>query len=88
MAEQWYSDSTLLRNFGKILTAAGVMEDSDDLTAFLDQPQRYNEFYEAWSAAGFPTENDENWDEFVELVSSDDDSDDDDDDDDDDSSET
>ena len=81
MADQWYSDATLVRNFCNVLIAAGTLEDTDDVSTFMSQPQRYSEFYTAWEAAGFPVEDDENWDEFVELVSSDDDSDEDDDDD-------
>lgn len=78
MADQWYSDATLVRSFGKVLTTAGTLEDTDDVAAFFDQPQRYNEFFDAWAAADYPTEDDDNWDEFVELVSSDDESDEDD----------
>ena len=82
----WYSDATLVRNFCNVLIAAGTLEDTDDVSTFMNQPQRYTEFYTAWEAAGFPVEDDDNWDEFVELVSSDDESDEDDDEDD--SSET
>jgi len=78
MADKWYSDASLIRSFGAVLATAGVIEGTDDFTAFLDQPQRYDEYFDAWSTAGYPTDSDNNWDEFVELVSNDDESDEDD----------
>ncbi len=74
----WYNDVNLLRSLGQALSEMGILEDSDDFAAFLSKPQRYNDEYNAWEAAGFPTtEVDDGWEEFELALTSDDESDDD-----------
>jgi hypothetical protein len=69
----WYHDRYLVDGLAEALTNAEVFGDASDVTAFLKKPQRYNEFYDAWEAANFPTsDEDDNWDDFVEAVSGDD----------------
>lgn len=75
----WYDDSTILRGFAAALTAAGVLETSEEYTGFFNYPQRYNEYYEAWEENDFPDPESDNWDAFVESVTTDEDSTDDDD---------
>jgi hypothetical protein len=74
MAERWYHDSSLLRSFGTALINAEVLEDLEDVLAFFQHPQRYNQFYMEWENAGFPNEGDDNWDEFVDSISESEDS--------------
>ena len=69
----WYSDSDNVRELGKALVNAEVLEDTEDFAEFLGKPRKYTEHYNAWSEASFPSdENDDGWEEFVEAVSSDD----------------
>lgn len=75
----WYNDASLLRNFADALSNAGVLEDSDDFSAFMRKPQRYNDEYEAWKEAEYPSDDsDDGWDDFVDAISVDDEDDDDD----------
>jgi len=68
----WYNDAKLLSGLGDALSVMGILEDSDDFSAFLRKPQRYNEEYAAWETAGFPTsEDDDGWEEFEEALTSD-----------------
>lgn len=67
MADKWYDDATLLRNFTAAMIEAGV-EDSQDI---LRKPHKYNDEFEAWVDNGYPDEEgDEGWDEFVSAITS------------------
>lgn len=80
MAGKWYDDLTLVKGLGEALSNAEVFEDSADFARFLSKPQKFNDYYDLWEAAGFPTsDDDDGWVEFVDSVSDDsEDSDDDD----------
>ena len=68
----WYNDAKLLSGLGQALATATILEDSDDFTAYMAKPQRYDEFYDAWKEAGYPTaEDDDGWEDFVNAVSED-----------------
>jgi hypothetical protein len=77
----WYNDVRLLTGFGKTLCAAGVLEDSDDFTAYLDSPQRWSDEFDSWAECGYPTETDDGWGDFLNSFDGDESDDDDDDDD-------
>lgn len=64
----WYNDRTFVTSFFEVLTEAGVLEDMDDAKVYMKQPYKYNEHYKAWAAAGFPTSDDESWDDFIEAL--------------------
>jgi len=69
MADQWYSDNKLVTSFGEALANAGVLNDSDDFKMFLKSPMRYNDAFNAWSEAGYPTDDSEDgWDDFLEAL--------------------
>lgn len=72
MATQWYHDANEIRTFQQALIDAEVLEDSEDMKAFLTHPQRYNNEYRAWEEAGYPQETDDTWDEFVQAIGSED----------------
>jgi hypothetical protein len=61
----WYDDSRLLIDFAKALAWAGVVEDMSDV---LDKPYKYDEEFDAWKEAGYPSEEDTEWDDFVTAV--------------------
>lgn len=68
----WYDDIKLKDGLSEALLNVGVLEDSDDIKEFIRKPQKYNDFYDAWETAGFPTdEDDDGWEEFSETISSD-----------------
>ena len=73
MAEVWYQDVNLLSSFGTVLKDAGVLEDADDFRDYLNKPFKYNDEYDAWEEAGFPDEGTDNWDTFVDAISSEED---------------
>jgi hypothetical protein len=73
MAEYWFTDSETLRQFGSILNAAGAFDDSEDFQSFLDEPFQYNDEYKVWLEQDSPSEGDENWEAFVDAITSDDD---------------
>ena len=70
----WYHDRYLVDGLATALTNAEVFSDASDVTAFLAKPQKYNDYYDVWAEADFPTnEDDDGWTEFVEAVTDDDD---------------
>lgn len=75
MAEYWFNDIETLRNFGTILTTAGILDDSDAFANYLSAPFEYNAAYNAWLASNSPEEGDENWDTFVDAITEDEDDD-------------
>lgn len=66
--DKWYNSATDLRSFLSILIDAEAVEDTDDVQAFLSHPQKWNEEYKIWEAAGFPQQDDGAWDEFVNDI--------------------
>lgn len=83
MTDKWYTDSKLVAALGEALTNADVLTEQTDFTNYLKKPMAYNDHYDAWAEAGYPTSEDDNgWDEFVEAVNSDEEGDEDDDNDD------
>ena len=74
MADLWYHDSYLVDGLAEALTNAEVFESANDILEFRKKPQKYTAYYEAWEDQGFPSsEDDANWDDFVEAVSEDED---------------
>ena len=70
----WYHDRYLVDGLATALTNAEVFSEASDVTAFLGKPQKYNDYYEVWAEANFPTnEDDDGWEEFAEAVSNEDD---------------
>jgi len=69
----WYSDTKLVSELGQVLVDAEILEDTDDFKAFLAEPYRYDEFYEAWKEADYPNIESDNWDSFVDQITPDDD---------------
>lgn len=69
----WYDDNKLVAGLSNALVEAEVFEEASDVTEFLRRPFKYNEHYDAWEAAGFPEDdNDDGWEDFVAAVGSDD----------------
>ena len=72
MADKWYADAYLVDGLQEALTNAEVFTEAVEIIKFRKSPQKYNDYYEAWETANFPTsEDDDGWDEFVEAVGSD-----------------
>jgi hypothetical protein len=67
MADRWYSDSQIFRDFGKVLLAAEVLDESN-FEEFLSKPYRWTAAYENWANLDHPGEDDTNWDEFIESI--------------------
>ena len=70
-SDKWYNDSNLVSSFGTALIDASVLEDTEAFKSYLNKPFKFNAEYEAWEEAGYPTTEDDNWDEFVEAISTD-----------------
>ena len=64
----WYDEPRKLVDFAKALEAAGYVE---DMKQVVDVPYKYSTVYELWEQLDFPTEEDSEWDQFVEQISSD-----------------
>lgn len=68
----WYDDLTLVKQLGEALSNAEYFEDNAEFRSFLTKPQRFNPIYNVWEESGFPTsDEDDNWDEFVDSISDD-----------------
>lgn len=75
MAGNWYP-SPDTGSFIEALINADVLQDTADVVTLVKKPQAYDEFYDAWKEAGFPSdENEDGWDEFVAAVTEDEDDD-------------
>ena len=71
---KWYHDQFLVESLCDALINAEVFESAADTQEFRHKPQKYTAYYEAWEESGFPNnEDDDNWDEFCEAVTSDED---------------
>lgn len=65
----WYNDQKLTASFGAALAEADVLTESSDFKAFFNAPQRYNETFDAWKDAGYPTsDEDDGWQEFLDAL--------------------
>jgi len=73
-SDKWYNDSQLVRSFQTALMQADILQDTEDVSAFNSKPQRYDDEFNTWAAAGYPEEGDGNWDEFVDNITPDEDS--------------
>jgi hypothetical protein len=71
----WYDDHTRVAAFAQVLEDAGVLdpEDTKSYKKFVTQPFKYDEIYDAWSDMNYPTQDDDNWTEFMALLDEDDD---------------
>lgn len=67
----WYDDVKLKDGLLEALVNADVLTDAEEFKEFARKPQKYNEHYEAWKDAGYPTdESDDGWEEFSDTFSS------------------
>lgn len=62
MAE-WYENALILRDFASALSDAGVVEDIVDV---YKKPYRFNNEYDVWISVGQPSQEDAEWDNFIE----------------------
>lgn len=62
MANEWYTDALLLRDFAVAAVEAGI---ADDKVEVFEKPYRFNDEYTVWAENGYPAPEDANWDEFV-----------------------
>ncbi len=79
MAEHWYDDRVMVSQFAIVLEDAGVLdpENTDSYKQFINKPFKYNEIFTSWEELGYPSQGEDNWDEFTNLlVSADEDEDD------------
>ena len=65
---RWYNDGSLTRSFLLALVNAEYFDTTGDMTDILEHPQRYNATFQAWEELDYPTESDENWDEFINAI--------------------
>lgn len=66
MADKWYEDLVILRDFADALENAGVVEDK---TVVFQKPYRFQAEYEVWAENDYPDQSDETWDDFVKALS-------------------
>jgi hypothetical protein len=64
MAE-WYDNALVLRDFADALEDVGIVEDSKEV---FRKPYRFNEEYAAWVSVGSPSQEDAEWDNFVNAL--------------------
>jgi hypothetical protein len=70
MNERWYDDHTKIAAFSIVLEDAGILDPEDTKTyrTFLTKPFMYDEIYQSWEELGFPSQGDDNWEEFTNLL--------------------
>lgn len=73
MPGNWYDDHTKVAAFSTVLEDAGVLnpEDTRSYKNFVNKPFQYDEIYSAWAELGFPSQDDANWQEFIDLLDTD-----------------
>jgi hypothetical protein len=67
-ADRWYDNAGDFREFLRVLIAAEVLEDADDVDGFCEKPRSWTAEFNLWEEAGNPTAEDEGWDAFVASI--------------------
>jgi hypothetical protein len=60
----WYDDSLKLRDFASALQEAEYADEDD----VLKKPYKFDNEYEKWVKADYPSPEDPNWDDFIEAL--------------------
>ena len=60
----FYDDPLRLRDFAKALEQAELADEND----VLKKPYKFESEYEAWADNGFPTQEDPEWDSFIDAL--------------------
>ncbi len=70
MADRWYDDHTKVAAFSIVLEDAGILDPEDTATykKFMSKPFMYDEIFQSWEDMGYPSQGDDNWEEFTNLL--------------------
>ena len=68
----WYEDRSILVDFAQILVDAEFVEDKKEVIA---KPYKYDDAFDKWQSMGYPDQDDDDWDAFIEALSLEDDDD-------------
>lgn len=64
----WWQNYGQIKAFAKVLYQADIIENVEELFAYLDSPKAYDEVYQLWVSKGQPDPDDAEWDEFVNNI--------------------
>ena len=64
----WWQNYGQIKAFAKVLYQADIIENMEELFAYLDSPKAYDEAYQLWVSKGQPDADDPDWDEFVDGI--------------------